>query len=189
MRPNGKHEFSGCQKFSPELSVVIRKILADPPKDARSSAGSLSPLVEIQIPSKQTMGYTILGQGMRPKIPKEALAHLNREGSSALCLPLSQSTSPDSGPDLGDRAIAKVIRFDPYNCNYDSPNGLDLYVTVVDGCGPERPVGSPASPRKLIMVTQLASSLSRPPKHFHHLRRSRFVDSTVERSAPLRGSW
>ena len=110
----------GCKQFQHGLEVIIRGLVYDVTSDDL-------PLVRILIPSQKFTGFLELFGGTHPKIPQGTPVHLQRRGNDTLRLAASRDADFDAGPDLGDQANAKVIRYDP------STDDRDLYVTIIDG--------------------------------------------------------
>lgn len=117
----------GCRKFPRGLAVIIKGVIYNPYKDTVPGTTMSFPLVKIQIPTKGFVGYLQLFGGIHPRIPQGTIIYLKREGNNVLRLAPSQDAAFDSGPDLGDRATAKVIRYDP------ATDGAELYVIVING--------------------------------------------------------
>lgn len=116
----------GCESFPRGLKVIVKGLLLDPPGTDPSDK-TIYPLVRIKIPSVDYAGYVQLFWGIHPMIPKGTTVHLRQDGADTLRLATSQNADSESGQNLGQKATAKVLRYDP------SATGFNLYVEILDG--------------------------------------------------------
>lgn len=119
---------AACLNKRRGLAAVIRIIVPEP---TSADAGSSSPHVLLSATDGSWQGYTTAA-GLQPVVPIGTIAVMAASGSTTLNLAPTQVAAADAGPNIGERAVVRILRYDP------ATESRALYVQVLDGAFADR---------------------------------------------------